>query len=259
MNLIHAIPGPVLAVAVILLSCALAVGPYALARRIMLSRTDEQTKDLAGSVIFRISALHSLILALVFAQELVNFNDARSTMTREAALVGDVFYDLKRYDEELTKATQADLLEYTNIVLNKEGESLASGARLDEQAWEEWKSAYLAILDLEPRNARQAALKEIMVDRVREISDLRIKRENTALAGVHELFLFAAVTGIVIISFAYFPFPPTGVNLTLLLIFGLYTGLVIYFIVAFANPFSGAGQIEPVRLERLYEGMVKSL
>ena len=79
------------------------------------------------------------------------------------------------------------------------------------------------------------------------------------MADVHGLFIFAAVAGIVIISFAYFPFPPTGVNLVLLTTFGVYTGLVIYFIIAFANPFSGAGYVEPVRLERLYEGMLKSL
>jgi len=258
MGFIHSIPGPALAVLVVLVSCVLAIGPYAVARRTMLSRTDDQTRDLAGSVIFRISALHSLILALVFAQELVNFNEARTIMTREAALVGDIFYDLQRYDEAATKQAQADLVDYTAIVLGRERESLAADALLDEQAWEEWKSAYTIILELEPRDARQDALKDIMLDRIREISDLRISRENTALAGVHGLFLFAAVAGIVIISIGYFPFPPTRVNLTLLLIFGLYTGLVIYFIFAFANPFSGAGQIDAVRFERLYEGMSRT-
>lgn len=259
MTYIYSIPGPVLATIVIAISCGLATGSYGLGRIIMIPRTDEQTKDLAGSVIFRISALHSLILALVFAQELVNFNDARNNMTREAALVGDIFYDLQRYDDALTKSAQADLLDYTKIVLNKERQSLAENAELNEQAWEEWKSAYIAILDLEPGNARQEALKPIMLDRVREISDLRISRENNALSGVHNLFLIAAVTGIVIISFAYFPFPPTGGNLTLLLVFGLYTGLVIYFIFAFANPFSGVEQFESVRFERLYEGMTRNL
>lgn len=229
-----------------------------MARRVLLPRTDEQSRDLAGSVIFRISALHSLILALVFAQELLNFNEARTTMTREAALVGDVYYDLARYDEAGTRSARADLVEYTNIVLNREWSALAETSRLDEQAWEEWKSAYIRILDLVPETPRQEALKEIMLERIRELSDLRIKRENAALSGIHQLFLFAAVAGIVLISFAYYPFPPTGVNLTLLTVFGIYTGLVVWFIIAFANPFGGAGAIEPIRLERLYEGMVKS-
>lgn len=259
MSFIHSMPNLLSASLIVLISCALALLPYALARKVLLPRTDDQTKDLAGSVIFRISALHSLILALVFAQELLNFNEARSTMTREAALVGDVYYDLKRYDEVSTKSAQADLVEYTDIVLNREWTSLGADARLDEQAWEKWKAAYTTILDLTPETPRQEALKGIILDRVRELSDLRIDRESAALSGVDGLFLFAAVAGIVIISIGYFPFPPTSVNLVLLTIFGVYTGLVIYFIIAFANPFSGAGYVEPVRLERLYEGMLKSL
>lgn len=259
MTLVSSIPGGLLAVIIVAASCTLALLPYFIARQFLLARTDQQTKDLAGSVIFRVSALHSLILALVFAQELINFNEARRTMTREAALVGDVFYDLQRYDASGTKPIQADLLEYTNVVLNREWASLAATSQLDEQAWSEWDAAYNGILDLEPGDARQEELKSIMLDRIRELSDLRIERENAALGGATDLFLYAAIAGIVLISIGYFPFPPTEVNLTLLCIFGIYTGLVIYFIVAFANPYSGAGYVEPVRLERLYEGMLKAL
>ena len=170
MTFFDALPSPVFATIIVLASCVLSLVPYLLARRILLPRTDEQSKDLAGSVIFRVGALHSLILALVFAQELLNFNEARHTMTREAALVGNIFYDLARYDEALTKSARADLIEYTNIVLNREWETLATEARLDEQAWGEWESAYTKILDLVPNNIRQEELKKIMVDQVRELS-----------------------------------------------------------------------------------------
>ena len=43
--------------------------PYLIARKLFVSKTDEQTRDLAESVIFQVSTLHSLILALVFAQQ----------------------------------------------------------------------------------------------------------------------------------------------------------------------------------------------
>ena len=258
MDFLDSMPSVLSAFLVVVTSCALALLPYALARKMLLRRTDEHTKDLAGSVIFRISALHSLILALVFAQELLNYNEARNTITREAALVGDVYYDLQRYGESKTKSARNDLVEYTKIVLSREWETLAAGARLDDEAWRKWEAAYTKILQLSPETPREEALKGIMLERIREVSDLRNSRENAALSATHQLFLIAAIAGIVIISFAYFPFPPTGVNLTLLTIFGIYTGLVIYFIVAFANPFSGAGSIEPARFERLYEGMSKA-
>jgi hypothetical protein len=259
MTFFYTVPSLILATVIILLSCTLSLLPYLLARRVLLSRTDEHSKELAGSVLFRVGALHSLILALIFAQELLNFNEARHSMTREAILVGNVFYDLERYDKTETKSARADLVEYTNVVINREWETLAVSGRLEEQAWQEWQSAYTKILDFAPNNTRQDALKDIMLDQVREISELRIDRENAALVGANKLFLSAAVVGIVIMSIAYFPFAPTTVNLTLLLLFGIYTGFVIYFILAFSNPFSGAGYIEPISFERLYEGMLKSL
>lgn len=258
MNLLSALPGGIAAIVLVLASCVLTVGPYLLVRRMMLPRSDETSKDLANSVLFRVGALHSLILALVFAQELLNFNEARQTMTREAALVGNIYYDLKRYDDAATRTAQGNLIEYTRIVLEREWKTLARDGRLDERAWDEWKGAYIAILDLVPGNLRQESLRNIMLDQVRELSELRINRETTALAGINPLFLFAAVAGIVIMSISYYPFPPTAVHLSLLLLLAVYTGLVIYFIAAFANPFGGAGYVEPVRLERLYDGMLKS-
>ena len=50
---------------------ALAIGSYLLGRKLLLPLSGEETRDLAGSVIFRVSALHGLILALVFAGSVV--------------------------------------------------------------------------------------------------------------------------------------------------------------------------------------------
>lgn len=257
MSFLFTVPSVISAAIVVLAFCALAIVPYFLARKTLASRIDDHTKDLAGSIMFRIGALHSLILALVFAQELVNFNDTRRTMTREAALVGDIFYDLKRYDDAATKPARDHLTEYASVVINREWESLAKTGRLEEAAWDKWKGAYLSILDLVPTTERQETLRDIMIQDVRELSSLRLNREAAALVGTDKLFLLAAIAGVLIMSIAYFPFPPTLTNLILLSLFGVYTGLVMYFIIAFGDPFSGPAYIEPVRFQRLYEGMLK--
>ena len=251
------LPSIVQAVFIVMASCMLTIFPYLVARRIFQSSANGESKDLAGSVTFRVGALHSLILALVFAQELLNFNEVKHTMVREATLIGNVYYDLERYDDQITKSARSDLIDYTHILLNKEWDLLATHARLDEQAWDKWKSAYLQILDLEPVNSRQHVLKDIMTDQVREISELRISRETASLAGLNKLFLYAAIGGIIVMSISYFPYPPTRVNLTILALYGIYTGCIIYFILTFSNPYSGAAYIEPVRFERLYEAMLQ--
>lgn len=255
MNFLSHLPNGLLIVVIVIIASALALVPYLLARRVMLARADEHSKDLAGSVLFRIGALHSLILALIFAQELLNFSEARHAMTREATLVGNIYYDLERYDDEATASLRARLVDYTAIVLEREWQGLARNGRLDAQAWAEWEHVYHAILDLMPETLRQESLRGIMLGQVRELAELRINRETSALVGTNDLFFFAAIAGIVVMSIGYFPFPPTPVNLTLLLLFGIYTGLVLYFIIAFSNPFSAPGYVEPFGFERLYEGM----
>ena len=65
----------------------LALAIYALAHATASRRIGEDTRELASSVVQRISALHGLILALVFAQELYQYQEVRTGLVREATAV----------------------------------------------------------------------------------------------------------------------------------------------------------------------------
>jgi hypothetical protein len=250
LSLSTAVSGPLVIGGTILISIA----TYAIARMLLISRAASETKDLAGSVIFRVSALHGLILALVFAQELVNLAHVRATVEREGALIGDVFFDLKRYDGVATIGARKELAAYTAVVLGSEWEILAEHKALSSEAWGHWEAVYGAILDLEPQTLRQEDLRRIMLTQIREISGLRRARENAAATGANPLFVTAALIGVILTAVSYFTYPPNTVNILLLSIFGAYTGLVIYFIIAFANPYREPGAVEPVGLERIFAG-----
>lgn len=259
MGIILALPSFVSALLVIGGTIAISIATYAVARWLLNPRAAPETKDLAGSVIFRVSALHGLILALVFAQELINLTQVRETASKEAALIGDVFFDLKRYDVDATLAIRKGLADYTAAVLDQEWESLARTKMLSGEAWGRWDAVYSAILDLEPRSRRQEDLRRIMLTDIRELSGLRRARENAAASGANTLFVTAALVGVVLTAVSYFTFPPSKVNILLLSIFSAYTGLVIFFIVAFANPYLEPGAIEPVGLERIFDGELGQL
>jgi hypothetical protein len=155
-----------------------------------------------------------------------------------------------------TESARAALLDYTEIVLKREWQSLGFSTRLDEEARDKWKFAYSGTLDLVPDSRRRESMRNTMIDQIREISALRIRREHSALVGTpNSLFLIATLTGIVLISVGYFPFPPTRVNLALLAMFGAYTGIILYLIFEFANPYRGAGFVEPIRFQRMFEAM----
>jgi hypothetical protein len=232
----------------------ISIASYATARALLISRAVPETKDLAGSVIFRVSALHGLILALVFAQELINQREVRVTTSREAGLVGDVFFDLKRYDGAATVDARRHLAAYTAAVLEVEWQTLAQYKSLSSEAWGHWENVYQAILDLQPVTARQEDLRRIMLTDIREISGLRRARETAAEAGASSLFMAAALVGVILTAISYFTFPPSKVNVLLLSIFGAYTGLVIFFIVAFANPYHSPGAVEATGLKRIFSG-----
>ena len=232
---------------------------YGLARFLFVPRSDSDTRDLAGAVIFRVSALHGLILALVFAQELLNANAVETAVEREAALVANVFFDLERYDAAATEPLRRELAAYVAEVLEREWDALGRREGLTAEAWARWQTVYPAILDLEPQSVRQEALKPIMLDAVREISALRRARENAADAEVHPLFWAAALGGIVVVSVGFFVYPPSRVNLALLGIYGAYTGLVMFVIAAVANPFGTPARVEPTSLGHLYVGELKRL
>mgnify|MGYP007132253064 FL=1 len=228
-------------------------------RRIFGDSNDQETRDLAGSVLFRIASLHGLVLALVFAQELENVRAVDLTAAHEASMLGDVFYDLERYDADITRPIRISLARYGRAVVDEEWQMLADSRQLSPTAWSEWEAAYEALLDLSPATDRQERLLSIMLGDIRALSELREERENAALAQTSTLFIVAALAGILLISAAYFTWAPTRINLALIGGFAAYTGLIIYFVVAFSNPYLAPGNSEPNGFERFLNDDVRAL
>ena len=258
-ELIQMLPPIAGAIVFIGATIVLSISAYAGTRWLLLTPGTPPERDLANSVVVRVSALHALILALVFAQELVNLRAINSAATREAALVGDVFYDLARYDAEETLGIREELSRYTYLVFTEEWPSMAEHKTLHSGAWKAWDAAYQEILTLSPSDARQSALKDIMLTDIRAISGLRHAREDAGLTNVHGLFMVAAGLGVVLTAVGFFVHPPTRQNLFLISVFASYTGLIIYFVVAFANPYAPPGMASPIGFQQIFEGEIRML
>ncbi|MEM7487629.1 MAG: hypothetical protein AAF390_00740 [Pseudomonadota bacterium] len=120
-------------------------------------------------------------------------------------------------------------------------------------------AAYETILDLVPTTPRQERLLDVMLDDVRELSELRDARENAAQGAGFPLFLWAAIVGVVLIGAAYFTWPATALNLGLIGGFSAFTGLILYMIVAFSNPFAAPGRATTVGFERFLTPEVRAV
>ncbi len=232
-------------------TAGLALASYAAMRWLAADRAASDTKDLAGSVVFRMSALHGLILALVFAQELLGYQRLRSALVDEATAVADIYNDIRRHGGPAEVPVQRALSDYVRTVVVAEWPALAREGRLTAEGWQLREAVYLAVLDLPATGPREEALRRHMLADIHDIAAVRQLRENMADRPINPLFWFAAVSGVVLISLPYFVFRPTPVNLALLGLYGGFTGVVMFIIYALSDPFSPPGMLEPSAMQRL--------
>lgn len=235
---------------------ALALGSYGTARLVAAPRMTDDTKALADSMVFRIGALHGLILALVFAQELYQFQQIRAFTRAEATAVADIFYDAGRHGGDGSDEIQDQMASYLRIAAGPEWAALGTQERLLSEAWQAWEAAYGSALDLAATTPRETALRTHILANIHEIAQLRNSRENAAFYRISPSFWFAAFFGVVLVALPYFRFAPSGINLMLLGLFAGYTGVVLSFIYAFADPYSPPGALTPAAFDRLLEGSI---
>jgi len=231
----------------------IALSVYAFMRRIVGDKFDDKTETLAGSVIFRVSALHGLILALVFAQELYDYTELQSNLVDEATAIADIYNDIARYGTEAQPAVQTALARYTQLVIDEEWTLLAEDNVLSSEGWRLRETVYQALLDLNADSARQETLRSHMIEKIQLIAELRQERENNALHDMNLLFWVAAFAGLILVTVPYFVFSPTPLHIALLAVYGGFSGLVMFIIFAFADPFSSPGALEPLAFERLVQ------
>lgn len=252
----HELPALLLAAIFIFGAIVTALGLYALGRAFALPRAFEDTRDLAGSVIFRVSSLHGLILALVFAQEFVNYQAIRDGVRREAVALGDIYFDARRYGEGTPEieAIQQAVADYLRIASGVEWDELGRKEHLDGRGWALREEIYRRVLELEPASLPQETMRAHMVVRAQQLAELRNVRQAAAQQEVSELFWIAALTGFAFVVLPYFIYAPKALNIFLIAVFAGYNGLILMFIFAFSNPFLPPGQLQPTpfvdRLER---------
>lgn len=86
------------------------------------------------------------------------------------------------------------------------------------------------------------------INRIAEVRDRRAAHTDGRILG---LFWVAALAGVVMVAAGYHGFAPSRATYTMLGLFGAYTGLILFLIHAFSNPYAPPGALEPSALIRL--------
>jgi hypothetical protein len=234
---------------------AIVFGSYFLARGLLgVGEDTDRTPEAAASIAVRIAALHGLILALVYAQELDDYKGIRNILTQEATAVSDVYHDAGRYGGPIVAPVQARLARYLDTVVNQEWSQLARGEGLSAQAWIDWDDVYQSLLDLVPTTDRERYLAGRMRDRIAAVAGFRQLREATAVGRFSGLFWAPALIGLALLAVPFYVYRPSRNNMALLAAFALYSGVILFFIYAFANPFAQPGKLQPTPFQHLLRG-----
>lgn len=239
------------AIGIIAATIGIVLAVYFGTRAVLHPEPDDKTTDLAGKVLLRIAALHGLVLALVFASEVVEYNQISFESANETNAVSDAYYDSVRYDAEATEDIRTSLHRYLDIASTSEWSSLGRGDGLQDEAWHSWDQAYEAALDLVPETHRQEALRRNILEKIHAVAANRDLREHHATTSLNPLFWIAALAGVFVIAVGFYPFPPKRENIFLLSAYAAYTGLILFTIYAMSNPYVQPAALEPVLFERL--------
>ncbi|QRM55273.1 DUF4239 domain-containing protein [Sinorhizobium sp. BG8] len=253
------VPSILVGIGFVLAAIALVLGCYFGARQLLHGGDElDKTHDVAGTVAVRVAALHGLILALVYAQELDDYKGVRTVITQEAIAISDVYHDISRYGGSAAATIQPELARYLAIVVNEEWDMLGGKNGLSPAAWGVWDSLYGQILDLDPATDRQRYLANRMRNSITDVARLRQTREATG--GLATLFWAPAVIGLALVAIPFYVYRPTRTHITLLSLYGAYAGVLLFFIFAFSNPFAEPGRLPPRAFEHLLAGDIgKSL
>lgn len=210
-------------------------------------------RDMASATGFRIAAFYGVILALVYAHELGEYQTVRDGLAGEATAIADVFHDAGRFGDPLASPVRQAMATYVRFVVEREWDLLGREKRLSNRAWAARDVAYETVLDAEAETPRQMALRQQMLKRISDITEYRHMRQEVAAKDFGMVFWVPAIAGLVLVAIPFYVYPPGRVTYVLLSCFGAFSGLVLFFIQGFASPFTPPFRTPAGAFERLLE------
>ena len=227
-----------------------ALGMHFALRWLLSRHAAEDTRNISGALIQRMGTLYALVLAFVFAQEYSDYNQINATTTREAAAVSSVYHGLRKYDYDGTKEIRRTVARYVQTVIVEEWD-LLSEKKLSSDAWKHYRDVEIKLLHLAPQGLFQSDLRSQMIHDWDIVSQSRIARVSFAVYDVPAFLMGVCIAGFFFAVAPHFAFSSKAANLFLISLHAFFNGLIIYLILAIANPFSIPARIEPAAFEML--------
>lgn len=230
---------------------------YAVTRALMKSHIDEDSELISGKIITRLGALHALILALMFAQEMADYRDISRFVSKEASAISDVFHGLREYDKEDRESTVviSDMIvNYVKTSIEADRAALAE-SHISSQTWINYHRINRQLRNLQPKNNDQEDLRAKMLTDWDIVSEFHMRLRTIAEYEAPGFFWVVILSGFLLVVVPFYVYSPSIANLAMLGTYSAFNGLVMYVIFSIANPFTGALAIDSNILESLLATM----
>lgn len=226
---------------------------YGVTRTLLRSRIGEDSELLSGRIITRLGALHALILALMFAQEMADYRDISRVVSKEANAIGDVYILLQEYDEENPQSTAIIsnlIIDYVKTILEVDRAAMAESQE-NHRTWIDYHLINRQLRKLQTTNDLQADLRNQMLADWDTVSEFHLRLRTIAEYEAPDFFWVVIITGFLAVVIPCYVYSPNITNLVTLSTFAAFNGFVMYVIFSIANPFSGPLAIDATVLEGL--------
>ena len=250
------IPAWLGALLAMLLAVAASALPFILLRRLLNDDLPTKTRDVAETVAVRIGTVHSLILALVFAEAQSTHTNLQQEVSKEITTIEHIVLEVDQWNGPEKDLLRGQLAAYVTAVLQNEWHA-ASHPRGSREARQAYNKLDMEILNLTAETPRQQSLRSRLIMNMDELQDHRRARLSLAHRGLPSLFWWMALTGFAIIVGFFLIFPANLAHIAILSVYGAYTGLALYFILALSHPYAGPAAIDTSPYEMVLEDELK--
>jgi hypothetical protein len=219
------------------------VVPFVVFRRMLVRDLPPDAGEVAEKVATRIAAMHGIILALVFADAQSTNADLRQEVSKEVTTLEHIANNLQRWDQPKIGAIRNQLAAYIGAVIDTEW-SVGPDQLGAAAARRAFNALDLSLLDLQTDTPREQTLRAQMVQDMATLQDHRKARLSLAHRSLPARFWWIALVGFGITVSLFFVFPARPLHIGMLVLYGAYTGLVLYFILALSHPYLGPASID---------------
>ncbi|MEG8184600.1 DUF4239 domain-containing protein [Nocardia terpenica] len=200
---------------------------------------------------------YGLLLGLTAAATYQAYDSAGAVVSDEAAAIGTLYREVSAYPEPQRGVLRADLVDYTDNVINvawpalQKGQEPMGGTALVTRFQQH-------MLDFQPQTESDKIVHAAVITQFAQFDQVRRHRINASAGGIPEVLWVVIVIGaaVNIALMCLFCFAHRAAHLILAGLFAFFLATMIYLIAAMDYPFRGHLSISPEPFQTMYTNVM---